>query len=42
MSMTRKSSGKLRRADDIAAYLLLAPFLLFLLAFIVYPVIQNL
>lgn len=42
MSMTRKSTGKLRRADDTAAYLLLAPFLLFLLAFIVYPVIQNL
>ncbi len=42
MSMTHKPAGKLRRADDIAAYLLLAPFLLFLLAFIVYPVIQNL
>ena len=42
MSMTRKSTGKLRRTDDIAAYLLLAPFLLFILAFTVYPVIQNL
>ena len=42
MSMTRKSSGKLRRTDDIAAYLLLAPFLLFILAFTVSPVIQTL